>query len=168
MKFKKTLAFFTIIFLSMFYVINIESIQPYRHQFACFTMAMFACMMFTFFAGMFFKTDDNWKEYNKLFNDPDFVRFVNDKFNRIDWTIENKARIVLHRFVDLRLGEYNKYREKRKVDRAAWLETDRTHEECSECDFVHVMPAVCSGHPDGPVACRERPKLMKEKKDVVQ
>lgn len=44
--------------------------------------------------------------------------------------------------------------------RKAWLETNRTHEECDGCPLVKVMPAPCKGHPEGPVACREKDELL--------
>ena len=46
-----------------------------------------------------------------------------------------------------------------------WLETDRTHEECTGCPFEYIMPPPCSGHPDGETACREKGKLLTAKYD---
>lgn len=35
----------------------------------------------------------------------------------------------------------------------AWLATNRTHEECAECEYEYVMPAKCRGHEAGPTPC---------------
>lgn len=45
-------------------------------------------------------------------------------------------------------------------EHTAWLETDRTHEECSGCLFEWTMPAPCKGHPAGPTSCREKGSLI--------
>lgn len=42
-------------------------------------------------------------------------------------------------------------------------ESDRTHEECCDCDFQYVIPSVCSGHVEGPIRCLERPELEKNR-----
>ena len=48
-----------------------------------------------------------------------------------------------------------------------WIKTNRTHEECCGCPFANIMPAPCSGHVEGPVACSDKPKLMAAKNKKV-
>ena len=43
-----------------------------------------------------------------------------------------------------------------------WLASDRDHEECSDCIFKYDMPAPCTGHAEGPVACRQKDSLLAE------
>lgn len=50
---------------------------------------------------------------------------------------------------------------KSDIEHVKWLETDRTHEECSGCTFEYVMPAPCPGHAAGETACQFKRKMEK-------
>ena len=57
--------------------------------------------------------DGCWEEYNKLKEDPEFIKFVNERFDRIEWAMENKVRVALPRNVDDRLSKFREWQEER-------------------------------------------------------